>query len=162
MHFYDGITGDNLYKVLSVHNKIELACITSSCQSAPENQYSLYFCLAAVDGHGYRIGKAIDWLKTNIASPLRVEELAARVQMSTPSFHQHFRQLAGMSPLRYQKWLRLNEAGRLMLTDHYDVTTAAYAVGYESLSHFSREYTRMFGESPKRDITVLRKAAGKI
>ncbi|MDO2399724.1 AraC family transcriptional regulator [Enterobacter hormaechei] len=82
--------------------------------------------------------------------------------MSTPSFHQHFRQLAGMSPLRYQKWLRLNEARRLMLTDHYDVTTAAYAVGYESLSHFSREYTRMFGESPKRDITVLRKAAGKI
>ncbi|SBZ53851.1 AraC family transcriptional regulator [Klebsiella quasipneumoniae] len=118
--------------------------------------------IAAVDGHGYRIGKAIDWLKTNIASPLRVEELASRVQMSTPSFHQHFRQLAGMSPLRYQKWLRLNEARRLMLNEHYDVTTAAYAVGYESLSHFSREYTRMFGESPKRDITVLRKSAGKL
>nr|VXZ84696.1 L-rhamnose operon regulatory protein rhaS [Klebsiella pneumoniae] len=118
--------------------------------------------IAAVDGHGYRIGKAIDWLKTNIASPLRVEELASRVQMSTPSFHHHFRQLAGMSPLRYQKWLRLNEAGRLMLNEHYDVTTAAYAVGYESLSHFSREYTRMFGESPKRDITELRKSAGKL
>ena len=88
--------------------------------------------IAAVDGHGYRIGKAIDWLKTNIASPLRVEELASRVQMSTPSFHHHFRQLAGMSPLRYQKWLRLNEARRLMLNEHYDVTTAAYAVGYES------------------------------
>lgn len=55
-----------------------------------------------------------------------------------------------MSPLRYQKWLRLNEARRLMLNEHYDVTTAAYAVGYESLSHFSREYSRMFGESPKR------------
>ncbi|SAT28913.1 AraC family transcriptional regulator [Klebsiella pneumoniae] len=118
--------------------------------------------IAAVDGHGYRIGKAIDWLKTNIASPLRVEELASRVQMSTPSFHHHFRQLAGMSPLRYQKWLRLNEARRLMLNEHYDVTTAAYAVGYESLSHFSREYTRMFGESPKRDITELRKSAGKL
>jgi transcriptional regulator GlxA family with amidase domain len=88
--------------------------------------------IAAVDGHGYRIGKAIDWLKTNIASPLRVEELASRVQMSTPSFHQHFRQLAGMSPLRYQKWLRLNEARRLMLNEHYDVTTAAYAVGYKA------------------------------
>lgn len=112
--------------------------------------------------YGYRIGKAIDWLKTNIASPLRVEELASRVQMSTPSFHHHFRQLAGMSPLRYQKWLRLNEARRLMLNEHYDVTTAAYAVGYESLSHFSREYTRMFGESPKRDITELRKSAGKL
>ncbi|HCI3132207.1 TPA: AraC family transcriptional regulator, partial [Klebsiella pneumoniae] len=118
--------------------------------------------IAAVDGHGYRIGKAIDWLKTNIASPLRVEELASRVQMSTPSFHHHFRQLAGMSPLRYQKWLRLNEARRLMLNEHYDVTTAAYAIGYESLSHFSREYTRMFGESPKRDITELRKSAGKL
>ncbi|SLX27077.1 AraC family transcriptional regulator [Klebsiella pneumoniae] len=118
--------------------------------------------IAAVDGHGYRIGKAIDWLKTNIASPLRVEELASRVQMSAPSFHHHFRQLAGMSPLRYQKWLRLNEARRLMLNEHYDVTTAAYAVGYESLSHFSREYTRMFGESPKRDITELRKSAGKL
>lgn len=118
--------------------------------------------IAAVDGHGYRIGKAIDWLKTHIASPLRIEELASRVQMSTPSFHRHFRQLAGMSPLQYQKWLRLNEARRLMLNEHYDVTTAAYAVGYESLSHFSREYTRMFGESPKRDITVLRKSAGEI
>ena len=116
----------------------------------------------AADGHGYRIGKAIDWLKTHIASPLRIEELASRVQMSTPSFHRHFRQLAGMSPLQYQKWLRLNEARRLMLNEHYDVTTAAYAVGYESLSHFSREYTRMFGESPKRDITGLRKSADNL
>lgn len=66
------------------------------------------------------------------------------------------------SPLRYQKWLRLNEARRLMLNEHYDVTTAAYAVGYESLSHFSREYTRMFGQSPKRDITELRESAGKV
>ncbi|EFN9034917.1 AraC family transcriptional regulator [Escherichia coli] len=80
----------------------------------------------------------------------------------TPSFHQHFRQLAGMSSLRYQKWLRLNEARRLMLNEHYDVTTAAYAVGYESLSHFSREYSRMFGESPKRDITRLRKSVGQL
>lgn len=79
-----------------------------------------------------------------------------------PTFHQHFRQLAGMSPLRYQKWLRLNEARRLMLNEHYDVTTAAYAVGYESLSHFSREYSRMFGESPKRDITGLRKSVGQL
>lgn len=62
-----------------------------------------------------------------------------------------------MSPLRYQKWLRLNEVRRT-----YDVTTAAYAVGYESLSHFSREYLRMFGESPKRDITRLRKSVGQL
>jgi AraC-like DNA-binding protein len=67
-----------------------------------------------------------------------------------------------MSPLRYQKWLRLNEARRLMLNEHFDVTTAAFAVGYESLSHFSREYARMFGVSPKRDITVLRQSASKL
>ncbi|EFN9880081.1 AraC family transcriptional regulator [Escherichia coli] len=84
------------------------------------------------------------------------------MQMNTPSFYQHFRQLAGMSSLRYQKWLRLNEARRLMLNEHYDVTTAAYAVGYESLSHFSREYSRIFGESPKRDITKLRKPLGQL
>ncbi len=64
-----------------------------------------------------------------------------------------------MSPLRYQKWLRLNEARRLMLNEHRDVATAAFTVGYESPSQFSREYTRMFGVSPKRDITTLRNAA---
>ncbi|ACT07563.1 transcriptional regulator, AraC family [Dickeya chrysanthemi Ech1591] len=115
--------------------------------------------VAAVDGHGHRIGKAIDWLKVNFASPLRVEELANRIQMSTPSFHQHFRQLTGMSPLQYQKWLRLNEAKRLMLNEHRDVSTAAFEVGYESPSQFSREYSRMFGISPKRDITTLRENA---
>lgn len=67
-----------------------------------------------------------------------------------------------MSPLRYQKWLRLNEVRRTMLNEHYDVTTAAYAVGYESLSHFRREYLQMFGESPKRDITRLRKSVGQL
>ncbi len=67
-----------------------------------------------------------------------------------------------MSPLRYQKWLRLNEARRVMLNEHYDVTTAAYTVGYISLSHFSREYSRMFGGSPKRDITKLRKSVGQL
>lgn len=117
--------------------------------------------IAAVDGHGYRIGKAIDWLKVNFASPLRVDDLASRVQMSTPSFHQHFRQLAAMSPLQYQKWLRLNEARRLMLNEHRDVSTAAYEVGYESPSQFSREYARMFGVAPKRDITLLRESAAK-
>lgn len=68
----------------------------------------------------------------------------------------------GNESTRYQKWLRLNEARRLMLNEHYDVTTAAYAVGYESLSHFSREYSRMFGESPKRDIARLRKSVDQL
>ncbi|APC19177.1 AraC family transcriptional regulator [Pseudomonas frederiksbergensis] len=112
--------------------------------------------ITSVDGQGYRIAKAIDWLKLNYASALRVEELAARVQMSTPTFHHHFRQLTAMSPLQYQKWLRLNEAKRLMLNDHLDVSSAAFKVGYESPSQFSREYSRLFGVAPKQDIAMLR------
>jgi AraC-like DNA-binding protein len=109
-----------------------------------------------VDGQGYRIAKAIDWLKLNYAKALRVEDLAARVQMSAPTFHQHFRHLTSMSPLQYQKWLRLNEAKRLMLNEHQDVSSAAFRVGYESPSQFSREYSRLFGLPPKRDIAILR------
>ncbi|WP_429513038.1 AraC family transcriptional regulator [Pseudomonas sp. BT76 TE3572] len=112
--------------------------------------------ITSVDGQGYRIAKAIDWLKLNYTSALRIEELAARVQMSTPTFHHHFRQLTTMSPLQYQKWLRLNEARRLMLNEHQDVSSAAYKVGYESPSQFSREYSRLYGVPPKRDIAVLR------
>ncbi|SEB89537.1 AraC-type DNA-binding protein [Pseudomonas saponiphila] len=112
--------------------------------------------ITAVDGQGYRIGKAIDWLKVNYTTALRIEELAARVQMSAPTFHHHFRQLTGMSPLRYQKWLRLNEARRLMLMERLDVSRAAFAVGYESPSQFSREYGRLFGTAPSRDIGLLR------
>jgi len=111
--------------------------------------------ITAVDGQGYRIAKAIDWLKLNYTAPLRIEDLAARVQMSGPTFHHHFRQLTSMSPLQYQKWLRLNEARRLMLSDHLDVSRAAFAVGYESPSQFSREYSRLFGVAPKRDIALL-------
>lgn len=116
--------------------------------------------IASIDGQGYRIAKAIDWLKLNYALPLRVEELAARVQMSPPTFHQHFRNLTAMSPLQYQKWLRLNEAKRLMLNEHLDVSRAAFKVGYESPSQFSREYSRFFGVAPKRDIAALRLDAG--
>ena len=112
--------------------------------------------ITSVDGQGYRIAKAIDWLKLNYTSALRVDDLAARVQMSTPTFHHHFRQLTAMSPLQYQKWLRLNEARRLMLNEHQDVSSAAFKVGYESPSQFSREYSRLFGVPPKRDIAVLR------
>jgi len=114
--------------------------------------------IIAVDGQGYRIAKAIDWLKLNYALALRIDDLAAQVQMSTPTFHHHFRQLTAMSPLQYQKWLRLNEARRLMLNEHLDVSGAAFKVGYESPSQFSREYSRLFGVAPKRDIAVLRGA----
>lgn len=102
-----------------------------------------------------RIAKAVDWLKANYAMPLRIEELASRIQMSTSSLHFHFRQLTAMSPLQYQKWLRLNEARRLMLNERLDAASAAFQVGYESASQFSREYSRLFGCPPKRDIETL-------
>lgn len=115
--------------------------------------------IVSVDSQGHRIARAIDWLKLNYAKALRVEELAGRVQMSSPTFHHHFRQLTAMSPLQYQKWLRLTEARRLMLNEHLDVSSAAFRVGYESPSQFSREYGRLFGVAPKRDISRLRELA---
>ena len=107
----------------------------------------------------HQIAQAIEWLKSHYTLPLRIDDLAARVHMSTSAFHHHFRVVTAMSPLQYQKWLRLNEARRLMLTEHLDAATAAFQVGYESPSQFSREYRRLFDESPSRDITTLRQTA---
>ena len=126
------------------------------------DQAPLLRYIASVGSKGHRIAKAIDWLKLNYAAPLRVDELASRVQMGLSTFHQHFRQLTAMSPLQYQKWLRLNEAKRLMLNEHLDAATAAFKVGYESPSQFSREYGRQFGTPPKRDISELRLGAEKM
>lgn len=113
--------------------------------------------IASAGSQCHRIARAIDWLKSHHAQPLRIDELADHVQMSASSFHHHFRQLTAMTPLQFQKWLRLNEARRLMLTDHRDVSSAAYQVGYESPSQFSREYARLFGTPPRRDIENLRR-----
>lgn len=126
------------------------------------DQAPLLRYIASVGSKGHRIAKAIDWLKLNYAAPLRVDELASRVQMGLSTFHQHFRQLTAMSPLQYQKWLRLNEAKRLMLNEHLDAATAAFKVGYESPSQFSREYGRQFGTPPKRDISELRLGAERM
>jgi len=115
--------------------------------------------IASVGNQSHRIARAIDWLKAHSTEPLRIDELAASVQMSTSTFHHHFRALTAMSPLQFQKWLRLNEARRLMLTEHLDVSTAAFRVGYESPSQFGREYHRLFGAPPLRDITALRQTA---
>lgn len=123
------------------------------------DQAPLLRYIASVGSKGHRIAKAIDWMKLNYAEPLRVDELASQVQMGLSTFHQHFRQLTAMSPLQYQKWLRLNEAKRLMLNEHLDAATAAFKVGYESPSQFSREYGRQFGTPPKRDIAELRLGA---
>lgn len=120
------------------------------------DQAGLLRQILSVDSQGHRVAKAIDWLKLNYSKPFHVEELATRVRMSTPTFNLHFRQLTSMSPLQYQKWLRLNEAKRLMLNEHLDAASAAFKVGYESPSQFSREYGRFFGSPPKRDITTMR------
>jgi len=120
------------------------------------DQAQLLRQIISIDNQGYRIAKAIDWLKSNYTTSFRIEELASRVQMSIPTFHHHFRQLTSMSPLQYQKWLRLNEARRLMLNDHLDASSAAFQVGYESSSQFSREYSRLFGVPPKKDVEILK------
>lgn len=108
--------------------------------------------------HTLRIAGAINHLRDNFTRPVRVEELAHTVGMSASSFHEHFKALTSMTPLQYQKQLRLLEARRLMLTDGANVSSAAYQVGYESASQFSREYARMFGAAPKRDATELKEA----
>jgi AraC-like DNA-binding protein len=112
--------------------------------------------LASVGSQSHVVARGIEWLKTNYRAPLRIEELAERVHMSASSFHHHFRQLTAMSPLQYQKWLRLNEARRLMMNEGFDAARAAFEVGYESASQFSREYARLFGAPPKRDVVALR------
>lgn len=111
---------------------------------------------ASIGSQSQRIAKAIDWLKLNYAAQLSIDELAGRAQMSASTLHHHFRQLTGMSPLQYQKWMRLNEARRLMLNESLDAASSAFKVGYESPSQFSREYSRLFGAPPKRDIEHLR------
>ena len=103
-----------------------------------------------------RIASVIELIKTGFAQSLRVEELAEQANMSASSFHRHFKAVTSMSPLQYQKQLRLLEARRLMLTEDADATQAAYQVGYESPSQFSREYSRLFGAPPIQDIQQLR------
>jgi AraC-like DNA-binding protein len=115
--------------------------------------------MASVGSHNQRIARAIEWLKLNFAQPLRIEALAGQVQMSPSRFYRHFRALTAMSPLQFQKWLRLNEARRLMLAEGIDASSAAFQVGYESPSQFSREYARLFGAPPRRDVQDLRQKA---
>ena len=113
--------------------------------------------IASFDSQAFRVSKAINWLKQHFNAVVRVETLAGMANMSQPTFHLHFRQLTGMSPLQYQKWLRLNEAKRLMLNNQCDASTAAFEVGYESPSQFSREYRRLFGVPPRADMAQMRR-----
>jgi AraC-like DNA-binding protein len=112
--------------------------------------------VALADSQTQRVARAIDWLNTHFAEPLRIEELARRVNLSSSALHHRFKAVTAMSPLQYQKHLRLNEAHRLMLSEGLDVTSTCYRVGYESLSQFSREYSRFFGVSPTKHLNQLR------
>jgi len=112
--------------------------------------------IAAVGAPSQRIARAIRWLKDHFSDTLRVAALARRVGLSPSAFHLHFKGVTGLSPLQYQKRLRLQEARRLMLVARLDAAEAAFRVGYESPSQFGREYRRMFGESPRRDVATLK------
>ncbi|HRN84001.1 MAG TPA: AraC family transcriptional regulator [Hyphomicrobium sp.] len=103
-----------------------------------------------------QVNRAIGWIKRNFREPFRMEDLTGAAGMSASALHQHFKTVTGMSPLQYQKQLRLHEARNLMLSQSVDAATAGHAVGYDSPSQFSREYRRMFGEPPIRDAERLR------
>ncbi|HEX8407076.1 MAG TPA: AraC family transcriptional regulator [Duganella sp.] len=107
-----------------------------------------------------RVAKAISWLKQHYVEPLRVEQLAGIASMGVSTLHHHFRAMTAMSPLQYQKHLRLHHARELMLSEATDAATTAYRVGYESPTQFSREYRRMFGAPPMRDIKAIQQING--
>ncbi|MFP2927092.1 AraC family transcriptional regulator N-terminal domain-containing protein [Pyxidicoccus sp. 3LG] len=116
--------------------------------------------LASRGGHTHRIARSIAWLREHFTQPLRVESLGRSVGMSTSGFHHHFRAVTGSTPLQFQKQLRLQRARHLMLTEELDATNAGFRVGYNDTSQFNREYRRLFGAPPLRDVTRLRRLQG--
>jgi AraC-like DNA-binding protein len=112
--------------------------------------------IAMADSRLSQINRAIGWIKRHYKAPFRIESVAEAARMSPSSLHHHFRAVTSMSPLQYQKQIRLQEARRLILASHADAATAGFSVGYESPSQFSREYRRLFGEPPVRDAARLR------
>lgn len=118
-------------------------------------------CVRSISSQGTpsnQVAEAITWLRANFREPLVIENLAGLVHMAESTFHRHFRKVTSISPLQFQKRLRLFEAQRLMLAENMDASTAALDVGYESATQFSREYKREFGEPPHRDINRMRAA----
>ncbi|MDH7638893.1 AraC family transcriptional regulator [Sphingomonas oryzagri] len=112
--------------------------------------------IARSDSRLSRVRRAIDWIRQNYTAPLRVDHLAELSRMSVSSFHRHFKAVTAMSPLAYHKQIRLQEARHRLITTPADAARVAYAVGYESASQFSREYARLFGLPPMRDVARLR------
>ena len=117
--------------------------------------------LATIGGHAHRMVRAVKKLRDDFAKPLRIEDVAREIGMSVSGFHAHFKAVTAMSPLQFQKQLRLQEARRLMLTSSLDAAEAGFQVGYDDASHFSREYKRHFGDPPVRDIHHLRELTSK-
>jgi AraC-like DNA-binding protein len=114
--------------------------------------------IATLGEQSHRTAKAVEWLRMNYTKPLRVEELATMARMGVSTLHHQFRSLTAMSPLQYQKQLRLHVARERMLNEGLDAASAAFEVGYESASQFSREYSRFFGQPPMRDVKARRVA----
>lgn len=112
--------------------------------------------IAVAESQSNRVARAVAWIKSNFVQPLRIEELADRVGMSVSSLHHHFKNVTAMSPMQYQKQLRLHEARRLMIVERLDVGSAGHRVGYHSPSQFSREYSRLYGLPPLRDVEAMR------
>jgi AraC-like DNA-binding protein len=110
----------------------------------------------ALGSQNNQITCAISWLKQNLTASILVEELAEQVGMAPSTFHRRFKEITGMSPVQFQKRMRLHEAQRLMLTDNLDASSASIAVGYENISHFTREYKRLFGNPPRKNIMMIR------
>ena len=115
--------------------------------------------IATPDSQGQRITRAIAWLRERYREPLKIDDMARAVHMSASSLHHHFKAVTAMSPLQYQKQLRLQEARSLMMSEAVDAANAGHRVGYESASQFSREYARLFGAPPARDMKRLREQA---
>jgi len=114
--------------------------------------------MAALGEGSHRIAQALEWLRRDFNRPLQIEELARALGMSPSGFHYHFRALTAMSPLQFQKQLRLQEARRLMLGEGLDAAHAGYRVGYDDAAYFNREYKKLFGEPPMRDVERLRES----
>ncbi|UCJ19207.1 AraC family transcriptional regulator [Pseudomonas sp. MM211] len=114
--------------------------------------------LVMADSQSHRIARAIEWINQHYDKPLRIEELAREVNLSASTLHHRFKAVTALSPLQYQKQLRLQEARRLMFSEGLEAASASFRVGYESPSQFSREYSRLFGAPPLRDMHRLRNA----
>ena len=115
--------------------------------------------IAVLGGYTHHIARAVDLLRKDYSQPLRMERIAHELGMSVLGFHHQFKAVTALSPLQFQKRLRLQEARRLMLGEHLDAASAGYRVGYDDASHFNREYKSLFGLPPMRDVERLREAA---